>query len=226
MGEAGKPRVLIVEDDPRLSLINRRALESEGYEVEAASSIAGARRALAGGAPDVILLDVKLPDGSGIDFCAEVRGRVGSYIIFLTSVTSSEGELEGLVAGGDDYLRKPYGIGLLRERVKKGLRRERDAQRFVRRGSLTLDVVAARAQIGGRDLLLTGKEFATLLALSQAEGQTLAAEQLYEAVWGRPMAGDPNALRMVVSRLRRKLEPSGHTVSSGRGRGYAFRRPG
>lgn len=119
MNETSKPLVLIVEDDKSLNLINRRALESEGYAVQSAYALAEARETLSRLDPDVILLDIKLPDGSGIDLCREIREKTGAQIIFLTSVTEAGFELEAFRAGGNDYIRKPYGIDLLRERVKQ-----------------------------------------------------------------------------------------------------------
>jgi DNA-binding response OmpR family regulator len=219
-----KPLVLLVEDDRRLCLINRRALESEGYEVKTAYTLNDARKQLYGdAAPDVILLDVKLPDGSGFDFCREIRERAAARIIFLTSVTESEGEMEGLVSGGDDYLRKPYGIDLLRLRVKKALENGRKAQTLVR-GSLTLDIVAGQGYIDGAGLLLTQREFALLLLLVQNEGKMLDAEYLYQRAWGQQMAGDKNAVRMSVSRLRKKIAPAGYVIRVERGSGYLFER--
>lgn len=223
MNDNNKPLILIVEDDRRLSQINRRALESEGYAVSAAFTLREARLQLADAPPDVILLDVKLPDGSGFDFCREIREHAAAHIIFLTSVTESEGEMEGLVAGGDDYLRKPYGIELLRVRVKKALQNGRKNQ-FVARGSLTLDLVASQAFLSGADLLLTGKEFALLLLLVQNEGKLLGAEYIYEKAWGQPMGADRNAVQVSVSRLRKKIAPAGYVIRAERGNGYLFAR--
>ena len=224
MNDNGRPLVMIVEDDKRLSHINCYALESEGYEVRVAYTLAEARGALKDISPDVILLDVKLPDGSGFDLCREIREDIGAYIIFLTSVRESSGELEGLVAGGDDYLRKPYGIELLCARVKKGLRQEWKAPQIIRHGLLTLDVIASQAYIGGEDLALTKKEFALLSLFVQNESRAISAETLYEKIWGQPMGSDANAIRKQVSRLRKKLAGTGLTVSTERGEGYCFER--
>ncbi|GHU96753.1 DNA-binding response regulator [Clostridia bacterium] len=221
MSDNNKPLILIVEDDRRLSQINRRALESEECEVKTAFTLREARLLLADCAPDVILLDVKLPDGNGFDFCREIRECHAAHIIFLTSVTESEGEMEGLVSGGDDYLRKPYGIELLRVRVRKALQNGRKAQ-ILARGSLTLDMVAGQGYIDGTDLFLTQKEFAVLLLLIQNEGKTLGAEYIYQKAWGQPMAGNKNAVQKVVSRLRKKIVPAGYVICAERGSGYRF----
>ena len=223
MNEKAKALILVVEDDRRLSHANCYALESEGYDAIAAYTLAEARAALKCNSPDIILLDVKLPDGSGFDLCREIREATGAYIIFLTSVRESSGELEGLVAGGDDYLKKPYGVELLFERIKKGLRHNRKAQQMIKRGSLTLDIVASQAYMDDNDLVLTQKEFALLLTLIQYEGQNMNAADLYERVWKSPMNDDNQAVKIAISRLRSKIEDSGFTVSfDKRKNGYSF----
>jgi len=218
--------ILIVEDDERLSHINRRALESEGYETIAARSLSEAREKLKVNSPDVILLDVKLPDGTGFDLCREIRETTSAYIIFLTSVTEASGELEGLVAGGDDYLRKPYGIDLLCERVKKGLRHKQSPPQIskLRRGSLTLDITAGAASVDETDLLLSPREFSVLLLLAQNEGKVLGAEYIYETIWKQPMNNDNSAVKSAVKRLRKKLDGCGYTITAEYASGYRFER--
>ena len=215
-------RVLIVEDDKNLTLINRRALQTEGYAVLTAPTLATARELLARQSFDVILLDVKMPDGNGFDFCREIRETTAAYIVFLTSVTEPAGELEGLRAGGNDYLRKPYGIELLRERIKKAVPRERDAARLIRRGSLALDMAVAKAFVNEEDLQLSQKEFGLLLLLVQNEGRVMRAEDLYRAVWGLPMNDDSNAVKNAVYRLRKKIKLGGYGIATEYGEGYRF----
>ena len=225
--EERKPLILIVEDDRSLNTINRRALESEGYAIVSAYSAAEARELLSQN-PDLLLLDVKLPDGSGFDLCREIRETTNAHIIFLTSVTESSGELEGLRAGGNDYLRKPYGIELLRERVKTALRgrglmgANTAPPQTVVKGRLTLDTVARRAMVDGKDVNLRPMEYGLLLFLIRNEGQAMNAETIYEKVWGQPMGEDRNAIQVAVARLRKKLENTGYSINSAYGRGYAF----
>lgn len=225
-----KTVILIVEDDKRLSMINSHALESEGYEIKTAFTLREARFKIEDGDPDLILLDVKMPDGNGFDFCREIRGRTAASIIFLTSVTEGEGELEGLVAGGDDYLRKPYSIKLLRTRVKNALQKDRKTPQFITRGPFTLYIVAAQAFVNGKDLSLTQKEFAVFLLLAQNAGKILGAEYIYDKVWlpqktsfkVKPMIRSKNIIEKAVSRIRNKIEPYGYTIVTYRGKGYAF----
>ena len=225
MNENKPPLVLIVEDDQLLCLGNRRALETAGNEVLEAFTLAQARDLLSRTDPDVILLDVKMPDGNGFDFCREIRETSGSYIIFLTSVTESAGELEGLLAGGDDYLRKPYGIELLRERVKNATKHRRYVPvRTLVKGNISLDIVASQAFVNGLDLLLKPKEFALLSLFMQHENQTLSPEYLYEQVWKTPMGGDNRTLRKHISELRNKMNEKncGYAISAIYGKGYNF----
>ena len=227
----GDKVILLVEDDKNLNQINRRALEVDGYTVYAALDLARAREQLAAHAPDLILLDVKLPDGTGYDFCREIRQQ-SSYaaipILFLTSVTDQSGEMEGLQAGGNDYLRKPYSIELLRVRVANLLKlRESQPMRDVTRGPLTLKIKTSMAYLHGRDMVLTHKEFALLLAFMENEGQVMSAQHLYETIWEAPMLDDNRSLKKHISDLRRKLEAgnSGYTIRSVYGEGYRFEEP-
>lgn len=224
MSEKASPLVLIVEDDKSLSLINRRALESEGYRVQSAVSLDRARELIHECNPDVILLDVKLPDGSGIELCREIRQDTMAYIIFLTSATAPSDELEALRAGGNDYLRKPYGIDLLRARVSNAVLRKRMTPQFVRCGRLTLDIFARRAYIDEADAKLTQIEFSLLLYLLQNEDQIISAENIYEKVWGQPLANDKNALSKTVSQVRKRIEPAEYTINAVYGKGYIFER--
>jgi len=218
-----KKHLLIVEDDRRLSYINSRALEVTGYEVHTAFTLAEARQQLSEAAPDVILLDVKLPDGSGVDFCREIRTVTSAYIIFLTSVSDYDSELDGLLAGGDDYLRKPYGIDLLRARVAKGLRQNLPpGSQVISRGPLELHIMSAQAFLNDQDMLLTQKEFALLLLLVQNEEKTLSKEFLYETVWNQPVNDDARAVKAHLSNVRKKLSGSGYSVTVSRGEGYCF----
>ena len=221
MSDTSNALVLIVEDDKRLSHVNCHALKSEGYEVKAAYTLAGARFLLESISPDVILLDVKLPDGSGFDLCREIRENTNAYIIFLTSVTGSSGELEGLTSGGDDYLRKPYGIELLCERVKKGLRHAKPAQQ-IQKGSLMIDMVSGQVFLNGNDLPLSPKEFKLLSLFAQSEGEIIDMEYLYEKAWGQPLVGSTGALTTMIYRLRKKIEGSGYDIVAQRGEGYCF----
>ena len=224
MNEMDKPLILIVEDDHRLALINRRALTASGYRVKVAPTLADARILLKEEDPDIMLLDVKLPDGLGFDFCLEVRDSTSSYIIFLTSVTGHEGEMNGLLAGGDDYLRKPYAIDLLRLRIDKGLSQRKSASKKIVKGPLVLDIVSARVTLDDEDLLLTPKEFALLRLLMEKEGEPIQQNKLFEEAWGQSAVGDASTIKYHVSKVRKKIADSGYTIVAYYGEGYCFER--
>ena len=219
-----KPLILVVEDDERLNKINSYALKSEGYEVISVSTLEMARSVLSNASPDIILLDVKLPDGNSFDFCREIRPSTTAHIVFLTAVTESAGELEGLVAGGDDYLKKPYGIELLYERIKKGLNQKQIASQRIIRGSLTLDIVSSRAFIGNEDLLLSKNEFTLLHLLIRNEGKTIPTDHIYEKIWNQTVTDNDSSVKNTVYRLRKKLgEDYNYTISyDTEANGYIF----
>ena len=220
--------VLLVEDNERLNEINHRALEGQGYTVLTALTLAQARAHLAASKPEVILLDVLLPDGNGIDFCGEIRNQTDAHILFLTSRTDQENRLRGLDIGGDDYISKPYKLEEMLSRVRAAVRRQerehtKQASPTITCGQLVLNTLAAHAFWGDRDLLLTPKEFALLLMLVRSVGQLVAGGTLSLRVWGQPLPAGNSALRTHLSRLKGKLESAsnGNAVISGsRGRGY------
>lgn len=220
--------VLLVEDNEQLNEINRRALQKTGYRVLTALTLAEARVHLTETRPSVILLDVALPDGDGIEFCGEIRGQTDAHILFLTSKTEHADRIRGLDIGGDDYITKPYKLEEMLSRVRAAIRRrEMEAAKAPARvlgcGPLALDMATQRATLAGGDLRLTPKEFVLLLALVQSEGRVLSKEALYEAVWGVPMAGDGGALWRQLSALKRKLASGDIELISERGQGYMLK---
>jgi DNA-binding response OmpR family regulator len=225
-----KTSILVVEDDKTLSLLNCMALKSEGYDVAAAYTLHEARTLLQEITPDIILLDIKLPDGDGVDLCREIRGETDAHIIFLTSDSTAESEMVGLTVGGNDYLRKPYDVALLRQRVKNAVSqklmqktpREARSDEFIHKGNLTLDVALGKAFIDGQQLQFSQQDYRLLLLLVKNEGQTMSAESLYKTIWKRPMNEDSGAAKQAISRLRAKIEGSGYTITFKRGEGYMF----
>ncbi len=221
--------VLLVEDNAKLSESNRRALELQGYSVLTALTLKRAREHLKNNDPDVILLDVNLPDGDGIFFCREIYGSITSHIIFLTAKTEQQDRIKGLQYGGDDYITKPYKLAELLARVGAAMRRRQaDAKKLpaqiITYGPLSLNIVAGKAYVNGEDLLLTPKEFSLLLILAGNDGKTFSAEELYEDVWKQEMADDTHAIKNAIYRLRKKLDARGDSfhISVTRGEGYSF----
>ena len=223
---ASKGVILLIEDDKDLNDANRRALELRAYTVHTALTLAGAREQLGNISPDIILLDVMLPDGDGFDFCGEIREKTQAHILFLTSKTEHEDMVTGFTAGGDDYIRKPFHPQELMARVEAAIRRREIGVpvKTLIKGPLTLNLVSSQVFLSGRDLLFSGKDFALLLLFAQNEGKIISADYIYETAWGQPMAGDSQAVRIAVSRLRKKIEPAGYIIPSVRGRGYVFKK--
>jgi len=213
-----------VEDNEKIMFVNRQMLEWEGYEVAAAQTLAGARASISERRPDVIVLDIMLPDGSGLDFMRELRQSQNANIpiLLLTGLAGQEDIVRGLAEGGDDYLTKPYDFPILLARIEALLRRAGRVPEVIVKGRLALDVTADVAALDGRDLLLSQKEFALLLLFAQNEDRSVSGEYLYEKVWKAPMTSDSNALKSSIKRLRAKIEGSGWQIKWERGSGYIF----
>ena len=218
-----KPHILIVEDDADIMRANRTALELEGHRVSAADTLAESRALAANSTPDLIILDVLLPDGNGLDYCEELRGASGVRILFLSALNTRENVLAGLRAGGDDYISKPYDMDELLLRVEALLRRGRlirGADTPLRLQELEMDLTSRRATLGGKDILLKPKEFSLLFLLARQPDCTISAKELYERAWGLQTADDVCSVKEHISRIRAKLCGSGLSIVSQRGQGY------
>lgn len=219
-----KATILIVEDDHDILSANLAALELEGYDVFTADSLSKARTVTEECLPDLIILDILLPDGDGLSYCEELRGKSGVRILFLSALSTKEDILTGLRTGGDDYITKPYDMDELLLRAEALLRRGKLIGREehpVRMYGLELDFVSRRALLYGRDILLKPKEFALLAVLSNEPGRIVPVEELYEKVWGMDMAGDGRAVKEHISRIRSKLgKEYEFSIVSERGKGY------
>lgn len=203
--------VLLVEDNRQLNEANRRALQMEGYDVLTASTLAQARERLSCSHPDVILLDVLLPDGNGIDFCGEIRAGTDAHILFLTSLLEHEDRIRGLDIGGDDYITKPYKLAEMLSRVRAAMRRRdiaasRASARSIAIGPLTLDSITGKAFLYGENVPLKTKEFAVLRLLVENIDKEFTPEEIYETVWGYGANGDTRTVKVHISALRKKLK--------------------
>lgn len=233
-GEGGeglmKETILLVEDDPNILRINRRILEREGFAVLCARTLSKARDLLLDSAPDALVLDIRLPDGSGLGFCEDIRATTSAPVLFLTALDEKSEIIEGLLSGGNDYITKPYDVDEFLARVKAQLRlalmnrQAAEKATVLKRGPLTMDVVAMRTLLNGEDMGLSAREFSVLLYLLKNEGKTLSAEEIYEGAWSRPMAGNASALWKCISRLKNKLSPYEEEVvlMNFRNKGYSL----
>lgn len=218
--------ILLMEDNPDIMKVNRLALAMRGYRVLEAVSIEQGQALLEQEILDLIILDVLLPDGSGLDFCEKVREKNSAVpIMFLSALYENQDIVEGLTRGADDYLPKPYDLEVLLARVDALLRRTaHKPEAVITIGELTLNAITRRTEISGEDILLTPKEFAILLCLVQNAGDEVQSEELYRTAWGKPMAENANAVRVNVSRLRDKIWPSGLRIETVRGVGYRLKK--
>jgi DNA-binding response OmpR family regulator len=219
--------LLLVDDEPRIRRVLRLALEDEGYQVQEAANGYDALAALRREPPDVVLLDLMLPDRDGFTVCREIRRASDVPVIMVTARTDSHDVVAGLEAGADDYVTKPLVAKELSARIRALLRRVEPANsrqaELVEIGDLRIDVPAAEVTRDGETLPLTRTEFKLLAELAGAEGKVLSREQLLSKVWGYGYFGDSRIVDVHVRRLRLKIErdPASpkHLVTA-RGLGY------
>ncbi len=216
--------VLLVEDNEQIIRGNERMLKRRNYDVMTALTLSEAREQMAETTPDAIVLDIMMPDGSGLDFMRELRKKSDIPILLLTGLATSEDIVHGLTEGGDDYLTKPYDFSVLLARVEALLRRARKIPEVLQKDSLKLDVVSQQAFLDGEDMLLRPKEFALLLIFMQNEGKILEPQYLYQKVWNTDMNADNSTLKMHISSVRKRLEEinCGYKITNIRGEGYRF----
>ena len=197
--------ILLVEDNPHIMKINQTALVMEGYRVLEATTAAECLNRMDTDNVDLIVLDVMLPDGNGVDLCTQIKQKYEVPILFLSALGENTDIIAALRAGGDDYLPKPYDINVLIARVEARLRSAHTIKRIFNFGELKFDTVARRCFFQDRDLTLTQKEFSLLLLLARSNGQAVSKEKLYQYVWGTPLSDDATALYTAVSRASAKL---------------------
>jgi two-component system response regulator MprA len=218
-------RVLVVDDDPAVRSAVSRALRVD-YDVDEAVDGADALARHAASPADAIVLDLLMPEVGGLDVCRSLRRRGdGVPVLVVTARDAVSDRVEGLDAGADDYLVKPFAIEELRARVRALLRRTGAGDGVLRFGDVMLDPATREASRGDRRMQLTRTEFNLLELFMRNPRQVLTRSQIYERVWGYDFGATSNALWVYIGYLRRKLEETGeprilHTV---RGVGYALR---
>jgi DNA-binding response OmpR family regulator len=202
--------ILLVEDEPTISEPFSRALVREGFDAVVAGTLAEARRHVERRTPDLILLDLRLPDGDGRDLARELRSRSSVPIIMLTARGTELDRIVGLELGADDYVVKPFSGAEVVARIRAVLRRAGGAADEppatpIAVGPLELDPAARRARLDGREVELSRKEFDLLLELVRHAGQVVRREDLMSRVWDENWFGSTKTLDVHVGWLRRKL---------------------
>lgn len=217
------PKILVVEDDPKLAAFLVRVLREEGHEPTVTTSVKAALAHLEGANPDLLLLDRMLPDGDGLELASRLR-RDGSTtpIAVLTALGELAERVAGLDAGADDYILKPFEIDELLARLRALLRRVSSPVRTA--GSLRLDLRARRVWNGDQAVELTARELDVLAHLVDADGEILSRARLLASVWGTERDQGTNLVDVHVSRLRGKLGDAAWMIETVRGGGYRFRR--
>ncbi len=204
------PSIVLVEDEPQIRRFVRGALESEGCQVFEAESFrkglveAGTRK------PDLVVLDLGLPDGDGVDFIRDLRGWSGVPVVVLSARADEQDKIDALDAGADDYLTKPFGVGELLARVRAALRRAsrrgEAGETVIEFGDVVVDLVNRIVKRAEEELHLTPIEYRLLAHLTSQPGKVLTHRQILREVWGPSHVDSSHYLRIYMGHLRHKLE--------------------
>jgi two-component system KDP operon response regulator KdpE len=204
------PSVVVVEDEPQIRRFVRGALESEGCQVFEAETFkkglveAGTRK------PDLVVLDLGLPDGDGVDFIRDLRGWSGVPVVVLSARSDEQDKIEALDAGADDYLTKPFGVGELLARVRASLRRAsrrgEDSETVIAFSDVSIDLVNRVVKRAAMDVHLTPIEYRLLAFVTAQPGKVLTHRQILREVWGPSHVESSHYLRIYMGHLRHKLE--------------------
>jgi two-component system, OmpR family, KDP operon response regulator KdpE len=204
------PVALLVEDEKQIRRFVRTALEDQGWTVHEADTVASGLSEVSTRRPDLVILDLGLPDGDGIDFLRDLRGWSNVAVIVLSARVGERDKIHALDAGADDYLTKPFGVGELLARVRATARRgsvnKEDLPSIFEFGNVSINMSLRTVQKGGVDIHLTPTEYRLLCLLVANEGKVLTHHQLLTEVWGPNRSKDGHYLRVYMGHLRQKLE--------------------
>ena len=221
-------KIMIIEDDPAIREELALLLSNEGYRAIAITDFTNVSIQVSEHAPNLILLDLNLPERDGLSLCADIRKVSLTPIIFVTSRDSAADELHALSLGGDDYITKPYNIPVLLARIKAVLRRSSKAAEpdTLSVGNLTLHLTQGTVSVGGKSAELTRNELKILSHLMTHAGKIVPRADLIEVLWENQIYIDDNTLSVNVTRLRGKLEELGlpDLIKTRRGLGYQVRK--
>jgi two-component system KDP operon response regulator KdpE len=203
------PRILVVDDEPQIRRFLRASLPQQGYALIEAATGAEAQAQFAREKPDLVILDLGLPDCDGLDVLAHIRAHGLTPVLVLSAREDVAGKVTALEAGADDYVTKPFDMAELVARLKAALRhgiQTAGAEPVFRAGALMLDLVHRKVEVSGQDVKLTPKEYDVLCFLARHAGKVVTHHQVLREVWGPAHAEDVQYLRVLMRQLRRKIE--------------------
>jgi len=201
--------ILVVDDEPPIRRLLRNTLTVQDYRVAEAATAAEALDSLQRDKPDLIILDLGLPDVDGMDLIRKIRARSPVPIVVLSSRGDEKGKVMALDLGADDYVTKPFGVDEVMARIRAALRhrlQEQGSSALFRSGDLTVDLVHRRVSVGGHEVRLSPKEYDILQQFVMHAGKVLTHRHLLHEVWGGQDSADVQALRVFIRQLRQKLE--------------------
>lgn len=225
-------KIVLIEDDADLFSLVKYNLEKEGFAVAGSHNGRGAVELCRRERPDLVLLDIMLPDSDGLEICRAIRANpelANVPIIFLTARASETDRIVGLELGANDYIVKPFFVRELIARIRIQFRGQTNTVRVLRSGPLELDRTSCQARLNGAELTLTATEFRLLEFLMSRPGVVFSREQLLDAVWGHDRAVTDRTVDVYILRLRQKIEPDAANpafIRSVRGFGYSFNENG
>jgi len=224
-----KARILVIDDDPKITAMLARSLRFEGYQVETAENGEAGLTQIAEDPPQLIILDLMMPRLDGWAFCRRLRQESPVPVLMLTARDEVGDRVRGLDIGADDYLVKPFALEELLARVRALLRRtiptDQSTETDLAYADLRLDPTSREARRGGREISLTVKEYELLKVLLEHPRQVLTRDQLMERVWGWDYSGESNVLEVYIGLLRQKLESGGEKrlIQTVRSVGYVMK---
>lgn len=201
-------RILIIEDDKLLNRGVAFALKKDGYEVTSAYSKTEGTQVISNGKIDFLLLDINLPDGTGLELCSEIRDQVDFPIVFFTANDTEDDMVKGFEYGGDDYIAKPFSIEVLRHKVNAMLNRKNIVNKnMFKYNNLIIDFDRMAVTVNSEEVYLTATEYKLLEILAKNKGKVITREMLLEKLWdNKGNFVDENTLSVNIKRLRKKIE--------------------